>query len=44
MLEKISFIDYSDTELFIEFLDDCMAKLYIVRERFKKEDEKNDEL
>lgn len=44
MLEKIGFIYCADTEFFIDLIDDCMAKLYMVREKLKKEDEENDEL
>lgn len=44
MLEKIGFIHCADTEFFIELLDDCIAKLFMVREKFKKEEEENDEL
>lgn len=44
MLEKIGLIYCQDADFFIELLDDCIAKLFMIREKFKKEVEQNDEL
>lgn len=43
MLEKIGLIHCADAEFFIELLDECIAQLFLVREKFKREEEANDE-